>query len=74
MLSNDDANLLNEPLPFFPADLYLSTDDVLTLSKQVGQLNLDLNTQSLKIDVEKLKRQKLGNTLRQMKRESASLH
>ena len=67
MLTNDDANLLNDPLPFFPADLFSSTDDVLALSKQVEQLNL-------KIEVEKLKRQKLWNTIRQMKRESAPLY
>ena len=68
MLSNNDINLLIEPLPFFPADLFPSSDDVLALSKEVEQLSLDVNTRSLKIKVGKLKRQKLGNTLRQMKR------
>jgi len=74
MLINDNDNFLNESLPFFPSNLFPSTDDVLALSKQLEQLNLDVNTQNLKIEVEKLKREKIGNSVRQIKIESASLH
>ena len=61
-LNGDINNLMNEPY------LFPSTDEVITLSKRIEQLNIDVNTQNLKIEVEKLKRQKLGSTLRQMKK------
>jgi len=67
-LNGDINNLMNEPLPFLSADLFPSTDEVINLSKRIEQLNIDVNTQNLKIEVEKLKRQKLGSTLRQMKK------
>jgi len=61
-LNHDDVEFLNEPLPFLPADLFPSTDDMLTLNKQIELLNLDMNTQSLKVEVEKLKRRKSNET------------
>ena len=56
-LSHDDVEFLNEPLPFLPADIFPSTDD-----KQIERLNLDMNTQSLKTEVKKLKRRKANET------------
>ena len=66
-------NLITESLPFFPEALIPSTDDVMFLSKRVDQLTIDVNTQNLKIELEKLKRCKLGNSLKQLRTEVISL-
>jgi len=74
-LVNDDFDgLMNESLPFIPVDLFPSTDDMIILSNNIAQLTVDVNTQNLKIELEKLKRQKLGATIRRLKSDLLSLH
>ena len=72
LLNDDLNNLMNEPLSFLTADLFPPTNDIITISKQLEQLTIDVNTQNLKIEVERLKRQKLGRFVRQLKHESFS--
>ena len=67
---NDVLNYPEE-CPFLPeislfdtTDLFLSVDTVNALSKKVEQLSLDVTTHELKIDIEKLKRKRLGTNLK----------
>ena len=64
LITDAKIPVLNDSLIFDPMDLFPSSNDMLSLSKQVDQLNLDLNTQYFKIELEKLKRQKLRATLK----------
>ena len=70
---NLDMDNLTECLPFFPEALFPSTDDIMFLSKRFDQLTIDVNTQNLRIEVEKLKRRRLGRLMRQLKGEVLSL-
>ena len=51
-------------------DLCPSSEDVLAFTKQVEHLNLEVNTQGLKVEIGKLKRQRLRTTLKRVKQES----
>ena len=55
LLTDDNYSLLTEMLPLNPMDLFPTPDDVTTLSKQIEPLNLEVNTQNLKVEIEKLK-------------------
>ena len=70
LLNHDDYLSLTEMLPLDPMDLFPTPYDVTTLSKQVEQLNIEVNTQNLKVEIEKLNRQKLGTTLKRIKKET----
>ena len=74
---NDDLLLNNEECPsifdssqFNPLDIFPSTDDVLSLTKQVEHLSLEVNTQGLKAELERLKRRRLGTTLKRVRQET----
>ena len=60
----DMGNLITESLTFFPEALFPSTDDVMFLSKRIDQLTIYVNTQNLRIEVEKLKRRRLGRSIK----------
>jgi len=47
-------------------DLFPSSDDISSLTKQIEYLNIEVNTQGLKTEVERLKRHRLGTKLKQM--------
>ena len=49
--------------------LTINHPDIATLNHRLDQLSLDSNTQSLRIDVEKAKRQKLSATVRRVKQD-----
>ena len=56
---DDFDRLMNESLPLIPVDLFPSTDDMILLNNKIDQLTVDVNTQNLKIELEKFKRLKL---------------
>ena len=58
----------NIPLPVIP------NTDIVTLNQRIDQLSLDTNTQSLRIEVEKAKRQKLGATVRRLRQDVLPPH
>ena len=70
LVTGAEIPVLNDPLIFNPIDLFPSSDDVLSISRLVEQLSIDLNTQHLKIEVKKLKREKLRATIKHVKQES----
>ena len=74
LLNDDITDLLKEPFPFNPMDSFPASDDIITLSKHVENLSLDVNTQSLKLKLEKMRRQKLGVTLKWVKHDSILVH
>jgi len=60
----DTDNLITESLPFLPEALIPSIDDITFLSKRVDQLTIYVNTQSLKIELEKHNRRKLWSSIK----------
>ena len=64
---------MNESLPLIPVDFCPSTDDMTFLNNKIEQLTVDVNTQNLKIELEWLKRRKLGSTVRRLKSDLLSL-
>jgi len=74
-LSVNEAKLpmLDDSLNFNLTDLLASIEDTLSLNRQIEQLSVDLNTQYLQIEIEKLKRQKLKTTIRRVQQESAPI-
>lgn len=67
---SDECPLLPELAPFDTVDLFPNNDEVMGLSKMVEQLNIEVNTQNLKVELEKLKHQRLGTTLKRIRRET----
>ena len=64
--SNVDLSLSKEPCPLLAdpptlesVDLFPTYQDLVTLNDQISRRNLDINTQNLRVEVEKIKRQKL---------------
>ena len=66
--------MLDDSLNFNLIDLFSPTEDTLSLNRQIEQLSVDLNTQHLQIEVEKLKRQKLKTTIKRVRQESVPIH
>ena len=64
-----DFPLFYESFPSNPPNITLPPDDINTLSKQVESLPIDLHTQALRIEVQKAKRQRLGSSLKRVKKE-----
>ena len=58
-------NLINEP--FFPEPLSLPNDDLVLISQRPEQLTVDVNTHSIRLELESLKRQRLRRSLKQAK-------
>ena len=52
-----------------PSGMFLQSDEIASLSAQIKHLNLDMHTQSIRVEVEKVKRQKLRSKLKRVKRE-----
>jgi len=74
LINNVDLdNLINDSLPLFPEALLPSTEDIMLLSRKIDRLTIDVNTHNLRIELEKMKRCKLGSSLRQLKSEVLSL-
>jgi len=54
-------------------DLFPSPIDVISLSKKIEHLSLAVSTQGLKNETERLKRRRLGSTLKQVRKETVPL-
>ena len=69
-MSNDliinECPLLVEPFQFNPLDLFQSPGDVLSLSKRIEHLSIEVNMQEPKTEIEWLKRRRLSSTLKQV--------
>ena len=65
--------LLSESHPISPVPISLLIDDIMNLSKLLDYLTIDLNTQNLTIEIERMKRRRLRRSFRQLKSEVLSL-
>ena len=65
----DECPRLHDMIPFENIDLFPSYHDIAILNDQIAKLTIDLNTQSLRIEVEKTKRQKLNIILKRIRHE-----
>ena len=73
LLINDEwCPILTELLPLDLVDLFPAHNDVIAISNRFEQLSIEVNTQSLWVEIEKIKRQKLRITLKHVKRETIS--
>ena len=59
ILVDDLDKLMNESLPLIPTNFFPHTDNVTFLNNKIDQLTVNVTTQNLKIELEKLKRRKL---------------
>ena len=69
----DLDELLNESHPISPVPISPSNDDIMNLSKRLDHLTIDMNTQNLTIELEKMKRCRLRRSYKQLKSEILSL-
>ena len=65
----DISDLIYDPIPLFPEPLSLSNEDLVKISQSLEQLTIDVNTNSIKLELETLKRQRLCRSLKQAKAE-----
>jgi len=63
----DECPHVFDAIHFDPLELFPSSEDINSLTKQIESLNIEVNTQGLKSEVERLKRQRLGINLKQVK-------
>ena len=59
---------------FDTADLFPNNDELNAFTKKVEQLYVNINTQGLKVDLEKLKRKRLGRTLKRVRQKTIPVH
>ena len=60
LINEDECPLLSESLQFSPLDLFPSSDDTSSLTKQIEYLNIEGNTQWLTTEVETVKATPFG--------------
>ena len=68
------TNFLDEQFIYPQMEWFPAPNDIITLSKQIENLSLNVNTQGLKLELEKMRRPKLGATLKRVKQDSIPLH
>ena len=73
-MNETELPVLDDSLNFNLTNPFPPSDDMLSLNRQVEQLSVDLNTQHVEIEAEKLKRQKLKTTIRRVRQESVPIH
>ena len=67
-LNNNDKYTIDPKLfPVEPIDILFPSDEIASLSTQVEKFHIDVHTQSLQIEVERVKCQKLRSTMKQTK-------
>jgi len=69
----DLDNLLNDPQPLFPTALSPSTEDIMLLSKRIDHLTIEVNTQNLTIELERMMRRRIRSSIRLLKSDIFSL-
>ena len=52
LLNNEECPILTDTFQFNPLEIFQSPEDVLSLSKQIENLSLEINTQGLKVEIE----------------------
>ena len=67
-----EGSLFNSTFPPENPSIISTQRDIVALSSQLDQLSLETGTQSLRIELEKHKRQKLRTTIRQIKQNMIS--
>ena len=70
----EECSLLPELFLFDTTDLFPSVVTVNALSKKIQQLSLDVTTHGVKIELEKLKRKRLGTNLKRTRQSIISVH
>ena len=58
-----------ETVPIDHPDIFPPLNEIASLSAQINRLNIDVHTQSLRIEVERVMNPKLRATLKRVKRE-----
>ena len=71
---HDECPLLPSISHFDTTDFFPYVTEINALTKKVEQLNIDVNTQRLRVELEKLKRKRLGTTLKRMRQETTPVH
>ena len=69
----DLDELLSESHPISPVPISPSNDDIMNFSKRLDYLTVNMNTQNLTIELEKMKRRRLRRSFKQLKSEIPSL-
>ena len=64
----DECPRVFDAIQFDPLELFPSSEDINSLTKQIESLNIEVNTQGLRNEVERLKRQPLGVNLKQIRK------
>ena len=72
-MNDAELPILDDSLNLNLTDLFPPAEDTLSLDKHIEQLSIDLNSQYLKIEIEKLKRQKLKATIKRVQQKSAPI-
>ena len=60
---------MTEATYFEPIDLFPTHQDLIKLSNQIDKLTIDVNTQNLRVEIEKAKMQKMKVIMRQIRSE-----
>ena len=70
--SNEGFPILPETLSLNPPDLLSPPNDIAALTSQIEKLSIDINTQSLRVEIERAKQQRLSSSLKRIKRDLVS--
>ena len=62
-----EGNFIDELIPINDPEIVSLRNDIAALTTRIEQLTIDNNTQSLRIEVERVKRRKLHSSFRQLK-------
>ena len=65
---NEECQLFPELFPIETIELFPTFNSLDILNDQIAKLTIDINTQALKIEIERTKRQKMGLSLKRAKR------
>ena len=69
LLNDEGCQILIDIIPLGPVDLFPTYNYIAALNKQIGKLEIDINTQSLRLEVERVKLQKLQMMFKYVKHE-----
>ena len=76
MSINDDLgyHVFPELFSLGPSDMFPPCDEIVSFSPEVERLNIDVNTKFLRVEVERVRRQKLRSKLKRMKPDIIPYH
>ena len=70
----DEMPFFCEMIPSDPPNICPMPNEMIALNKQLDKFSIDINTQSLRIGIERAKRRKLGSVLKRVRKELVSLN